>query len=55
VGRKLIRSSLQDKKLLQLLRKELDVTINSFGLKIKRLENDVRSLRAKVKKLQKGE
>ena len=52
----MIRSSLQDKKLLQFIRNELDVKINSFGLKIKRLENEVRSLRGKVKNLEnKGE
>ena len=38
------------------MRSELDIKINSFGLKIKRLENEVRSLRTKVKKLEnKGE
>ena len=52
----MIRSSLQDKKLLQFIRNELDVKINSFGLKKRRLENEVRSLRTKVKKLEnKGE
>ena len=56
MGRKVIRSSLQDKKLLKMMRSELDIKINSFGLKIKRLENEVRSLRTKVKKLEnKGE
>ena len=52
----MIRSSLQDRKLLKMMRSELDIKINSFGLKIKRLENEVRSLRGKVKKLEnKGE
>ena len=52
----MIRSSLQDKKLLKMMRDELDIKINSFGLKIRKLENEVRSLRGKVKKLEnKGE
>ena len=39
-----------------MIRDELDIKINSFGLKIKRLENEVRSLRGKVKRLEnKGE
>ena len=52
MGRKVIRSSLQDKKLLKMMRDELDIKINSFGLKIRRLENDVRSLSGKVIQLQ---
>ena len=48
----MIRSSLQDKKLLKIMRSELDIKINSFGLKIKRLENEVRSLSGKVIQLQ---
>ena len=48
----MIRSSLQDRKLLKMIRSELDVTINSFGLKIRRLENEVRSLSSKVIQLQ---
>ena len=49
---KVIRSSIQDRKLLQLIKNEVDVKINSFGLKIKKLENDVRSLRGKVIRLE---
>ena len=49
---KVIRSSIQDRKLLQLIKNEVDVKINSFGLKIKKLENEVRSLRGKVIRLE---
>ena len=49
---KVIRSSIQDRKLLQLIKNEVDVKINSFGLKIRKLENEVRSLRGKVIKLE---
>ena len=56
MGRKIKTSSLQDRKLLKMMRSELDIKINSFGLKIRKLENEVRSLRGKVKKLEnKGE
>ena len=48
----MIRSNLQDRKLLKMMRDELDVKINSFGLKIRRLENEVRSLSGKVIQLQ---
>ena len=48
----MIRTSLQDKRLLKMMRDELDIKINSFGLKIRRLQNEVRSLRTKVKKLE---
>ncbi len=34
----MIRSKLQDRKLLQLIQKEVDIKINSFGLKIRKLE-----------------
>ena len=52
----MIRSNLQDRKLLKMMRDELDIKINSFGLKIRKLENEVRSLRGKVKRLEnKGE
>ena len=52
MGRKVIRSSLQDKKLLKMMRDELDVKINSFGLKIRRLETEVMGLRRKIIKLE---
>ena len=48
----MIRSNLQDRKLLKMMRDELDIKINSFGLKIRRLENEVRSLSCKVIQLQ---
>ena len=52
----MIRTSLQDKRLLKMMRDELDIKINSFGLKIRNLENEVRILRGKVIKLEnKGE
>ena len=54
----MIRSSIQDRKLLQLIKNEVDVKINSFGLKIRKLENEVRSLRGiviKLETLNKGE
>ena len=52
----MIRSNMQNRKLLKMMSNEIDIKINSFGLKIKRLENEVRSLRTKVKKLEnKGE
>ena len=35
------------------LKQQVDVKIASFGLKIRRLENDNRSLRVKVKRLEK--
>ena len=38
------------------MRSELDIKINSFGLKIRKLENEVSSRRGKVKRLEnKGE
>jgi len=52
----MIRSRLQDKKAIAIVKGELDVRLNAFGLKIRRLETEVRSLRAKVKRLEnKGE
>ena len=35
-----------------MMRDELDIKINSFGLKIRKLENEVRSLRGKVIRLE---
>ena len=53
---KVIRSNLQDRKLMAMVKSEIDIKLNSFGLKIRRLENEVRSLRTKVKNLEnKGE
>ena len=46
----MIKSKLQDKKMLA-----VDVKLNSFGLNIKMLENKVRQLDSKIKKLVKGE
>ena len=52
----MIRSRLQDKKAIAIVKGELDVRLNAFGLKIRRLETEVRSLRGKVKRLEnKGE
>ena len=51
----MIRSSSQDKKLLATVKGQVDVMLNSFGLKIRMLENKVRLLDSKIKKLQKGE
>ena len=45
--------SIKDRKMMNQLRQEVDVKLNSFGLKIRRLENENRSLRIKVKRLEK--
>ena len=45
--------SIKDRKMMNQLKQEVDVKINSFGLKIRRLENENRSLRIKVKRLEK--
>ena len=47
----MIRSNLQDRKLTAMFN-EMDVKLNSFGLKIRRLENDVSGLRRKIIKLE---
>ena len=48
--------SVKDRKMMNQIKQEVDVKINSFGLKIRRLETEVRSLRGKVKRLEtKGE
>ena len=49
----MIRSKIQDRKLVASIKNELDVKLNAFGLKIRRLENDIRSLRRKIIKLEK--
>tara|TARA_R100000995_G_C3397681_1_gene83398 strand:+ start:128 stop:307 length:180 start_codon:yes stop_codon:yes gene_type:complete len=41
---KVIRSSLKDKKMMLAI-KMMDVKINEYGLKFRRIENEVRSLR----------
>ncbi len=52
----MIRSRLQEKKALAIVKGELDVRLNSFGLKIRKLETEVRNLRGKLKRLEnKGE
>ena len=51
----MIRSKIQDRKLIALIKGEVDVKLNSFGLKIKMLENKVRLLDSKIKRLEKGE
>ena len=48
----MIRNSLQDRKLMAMVKNEIDVKLNVFGLKIRRLENDNRSLRRKVIQLE---
>ena len=45
--------SIKDRKMMNRLKQEVEVKINSFGLKIRRLENENRSLRIKVKRLEK--
>ncbi len=52
----MIRQSLAEKKMMNVIKQTLDVKLNVFGLKIRKLENEVRSLRGKVKRLEnKGE
>ena len=50
---KVIRSNLQDRKLMAMVKSEIDIKLNSFGLKIRRLENDVSGLRRKIIQLEK--
>mgnify|MGYP003138482135 CR=1 FL=1 len=44
--------NIKDKKILNRLRQEVDVKLNSFGLKIRRLENDNIMLKSKVIQLE---
>ena len=44
--------SVKDRKELNKLRQEVDVKMNSFGLKIRRLENDNIMLKSKVIELE---
>ena len=45
--------SIKERKMIVSLKQQVDVKIAGFGLKIRRLENDNRSLRVKVKRLEK--
>tara|TARA_R110000824_G_C14923047_1_gene647925 strand:+ start:343 stop:516 length:174 start_codon:yes stop_codon:yes gene_type:complete len=51
VGRKEV-ISVRDRKELNRIRQEVDVKMNSFGLKIRRLENDNIMLRSKIIELE---
>ena len=44
--------SVRDRKELNRIRQEVDVKMNSFGLKIRRLENDNIMLRSKIIELE---
>ena len=50
MGRRVI--SIKDRKMLNQIRQEVDVKINSFGLKIRRLENENIMLRSKIIELE---
>jgi|TARA_Y100000361_G_scaffold100504_1_gene90257 hypothetical protein len=50
MGREVI--SIKDRKMLNQIRQEVDVKINSFGLKIRRLENENIMLRSKIIELE---
>ena len=45
--------SMKERKMLTSLKQQVDVKIAGFGLKIRRLENENRSLRGKVIRLEK--
>ena len=44
--------SIKGRKMMNQLKQEVDVKINSFGLKIRRLENDNVLLRSKIIELE---
>ena len=45
--------SIKERKMILSLKEKVNVKIAGFGLKIRRLENENRSLRIKVKRLEK--
>ena len=45
--------SIKERKMILSLKEQVNVKIASFGLKVRRLENENRSLRIKVKRLEK--
>ena len=50
--------SIKERKMMATIKSLVDVKLNSFGLKIKRLEYEIRAIRAEniqLKKLIKGE
>ena len=47
----MIRSNIQDRKLTAMFN-EMDVKLNSFGLKVRRLENENIMLRSKIIELE---
>jgi len=58
MGRKMIRQSLAERKMMASIKSLVDVKLNAFGLKIKRLEYEIRAIRAEniqLKKLIKGD
>ena len=44
--------SIKDRKMMNQMKQEVDVKINSFGLKIRRLENDNIMLKSKIIELE---
>ena len=44
--------SIKDRKMLNQIRQEVDVKINSFGLKIRKLENENLILKSKIIELE---
>tara|TARA_R100001594_G_scaffold149121_1_gene206038 strand:+ start:553 stop:711 length:159 start_codon:yes stop_codon:yes gene_type:complete len=44
--------SIKDRKMLNQIKQEVDVKINSFGLKIRRLENENLMLKSKIIELE---
>ena len=48
-----MRQSLTERKMMNAIKGMIDVKLNSFGLKIRKLEIDNRSLRGKIIQLEK--